>query len=416
MPGFATSPATAAGASAIAPSSGPPRRAAGCASLRGLLLRHGARLAHAPAHLVEFRRLEVRVDLADALDERRMGREGAADALGEQEVRDFLRVGVHEARAGAERPDLHQRVPQALRVARELHGGGVRQRLAVARHRGLDQPPEEQPDPTEREHDECRNEDDCDAAPALLPAAAAARRKAQDGARDHRDHRESEQQPDQARAEAHVAVQHVAELVRDHALQLVAVEVDQRAARDGDRGVRRAVARREGVDPRLALEHVHLGHRHAGGDRDLLDDVAQPPLERVGRVGADARAAELLRHLAAAGRERDGAREARDADRPQHHHGREEHHHRVTRQRHVRACEQPAVVLHGEDRDRRDHDEVDRDHDRDHRDDEQEHHPARLPPGGGLPREEIHQEPLIRSRMERVTRAPWRDKARAEAR
>ena len=43
-----------------------------------------------------------------------------------------------------------------------------------------------------------------------------------------------------------------------------------------------------------------------------------------------------------------------------------------------------------QDRDRRDHDEVDRDHDGDHRDDEQEDQPARLPAGGGLPREEIH--------------------------
>ncbi len=97
MPGFATSPATAAGASAIAPASGPPPRAAGCASLRGLLLRHRARLGQAAAHLVELRRLEARVDLADALDERRVGRERAGDALGEQQVGHFLRVRVHEA-------------------------------------------------------------------------------------------------------------------------------------------------------------------------------------------------------------------------------------------------------------------------------------------------------------------------------
>ena len=82
--------------------------------------------------------------------------------------------------------------------------------------------------------------------------------------------------PISARAEPHVAVQHVAELVGDHALQLVAIEVHERAAGDRDRGIRRAVARRECVDPRLALEHVHLRHRHAGGDRNLLDDVAQP--------------------------------------------------------------------------------------------------------------------------------------------
>ena len=37
-----------------------------------------------------------------------------------------------------------------------------------------------------------------------------------------------------------------------------------------------------------------------------------------------------------------------------------------------------------------DDDEVDREHDRDHREDEQEDHPARLPPGRGLSREEIH--------------------------
>ncbi len=290
----------------------------------------------------------------------------------------------------AERPDLHQRVPEAIRIARELHGGGVGQRFAMARHRGLDQPPEEQADPAEGEHDQRRHDDDGQAAAALAPAPAAARRQAQDRARDHRDHREAEQQPDQARAEAHVAVQHVAELVRDHALKLVATQVHERAARDRDRRIRGAVSGREGVDARLALEHVDLRHRHAGGDRHLLDDVAQPLLERVGGVGADARAAELLGDLAAAGRQRHGAHEARDADRPQHHDRREGQRERVTRQRHVRAREQPAVVLDGEDRDRRDHDEVDRGDDRDHRDDEQENHPARLPPGGGLPREEIH--------------------------
>ena len=59
--------------------------------------------------------LELRVDLADALDERRVGREGAADALGEQHVRDFLGVGVRESRAGAERADLLQRAAQSLR-------------------------------------------------------------------------------------------------------------------------------------------------------------------------------------------------------------------------------------------------------------------------------------------------------------
>ena len=178
--------------------------------------------------------------------------------------------------------------------------------------------------------------------------------------------------------------------MRDDALQLVAVQVHQRAPGDGDRGVRRAVAGRKGVDAGLALQYVDLRHRHARGDRHLLDDVAQALLERVRRVGADPRAAELLGDLAAAGRERDRACDARDPDHAEHDDRRERDGERVARERHVLAREQAAVVLDGEDRDRRDHDEVDRDHDGDHRDQEQEDHPARLPPGGGLPREEVH--------------------------
>ena len=276
VPGLATSPATAAGASAIAPSNGPPRRAAGCAACAA------SSSAIARASPMRRRTSSNSDGWKRGSISRMRSTSGGWVAKArpmpsrEQQVRDFLGVGIHEAGTGAERADLHQRVPEALRVARELDGGGVGQRFAVTRDRGLDQPPEEEADPAEREHDQRRDEDDRNASPAFASAAAAARRQAQDRARDHRDHGEPEQQADQARAEAHVAVQHVAELVGDHALQLVAIEVHERAAGDRDRRVRRAVARRECVDPRLALEHVDLRHRHAGGDRHLLDDVAQP--------------------------------------------------------------------------------------------------------------------------------------------
>ena len=58
------------------------------------------------------------------------------------------------------------------------------------------------------------------------------------------------------------------------------------------------VAGGEGVDAGLVLQHVHLRHRHAGGDGHLLDHVAQPPQRQVGGVRRHRRAAELQRHRA----------------------------------------------------------------------------------------------------------------------
>ncbi len=91
-----------------------------------------ALLVHALAHDLELRRVEGRVDLADALHQRRVRGEGALHARGEQQVRHLLRVRVHEARADAQRPDLDQGAAQAVAVARELDRRGVRERLALA--------------------------------------------------------------------------------------------------------------------------------------------------------------------------------------------------------------------------------------------------------------------------------------------
>ena len=78
--------------------------------------------------------------------QRRVRREGAWDALGEQEVRNLLRVGVREPRADSERALIFTSAfRSAIRVARELHGRGIRERLAVARHCRLDQAAEEEP-------------------------------------------------------------------------------------------------------------------------------------------------------------------------------------------------------------------------------------------------------------------------------
>ena len=100
--------------------------------------------------------------------------------------------------------------------------------------------------------------------------------------------------PDQAEVEPHVAVEDVAELVADHALQLVAGERLERAARDGDDGVAGRVAGGEGVDARLVVQHVDRRHGHAGGDRHLLDHVEQPALGRIAACRARQRRAPTM--------------------------------------------------------------------------------------------------------------------------
>ena len=96
---------------------------------------------------------------------------------------------------------------------------------------------------------------------------------------------------DQPHVEPHVAVEDVAELVGDDALQLVAGELLGAAAGDADDRVAGRIAGGEGVDARLVVQQEHGRHRHAGGERHFLDDVQQPALDRVGRVGKHAPAA-----------------------------------------------------------------------------------------------------------------------------
>ena len=110
----------------------------------------------------------------------------------------------------------------------------------------------------------------------------------QDPADDGQRH-DAEDQADQPDVQPHVAVEDVAELVGHHALQLVAGQVVEAALGDGDHGIARGVAGREGVDARL-LQNIDGRHRHARGDGHLLDDVEQPLLPRVG-----GRAGDLLR-------------------------------------------------------------------------------------------------------------------------
>ena len=76
------------------------------------------------------------------------------------------------------------------------------------------------------------------------------------------------------RHHADVVVADVRHLVRDHALQLAVVELVEQAARGGDGGVLRVAAGREGVR-RAVLDDVHLRHRQAGADAEVLDDAIE---------------------------------------------------------------------------------------------------------------------------------------------
>ena len=103
------------------------------------------------------------------------------------------------------------------------------------------------------------------------PPAAAPEREAQEEVgedRDGPDHdAHDEREPD-------VEVAHVRELVRDDALQLLAVELLEQPGRDRDRRMLRVAAGRERVGRRV-LDQVDARHRHVGRDGHLAHDVHQ---------------------------------------------------------------------------------------------------------------------------------------------
>ena len=117
----------------------------------------------------------------------------------------------------------------------------------------------------------------------------------------HRDDQEPEHQPHQLHVQAHIAIEDVAELMPDHTLQLIAIQVLERPVGHGNGGIGRTVTGSEGVDPGFLFEHVDLGHGNTGGDRHFLDDVAQPLAARILGVGFDAHAPERTRHHRSAG-------------------------------------------------------------------------------------------------------------------
>ena len=136
-----------------------------------------------------------------------MRRKHSLHSRREEHVRDLLAFRIDDARADARSGDLQQRAFESRRISRELDSGCIRERLPVARHRGLNQATEEQSDVTNDQNRKgCKH--DRRRAAALL-AAASARRKAQHRARDDCDHEQPEQQAHEPHVQAHVAVQNM---------------------------------------------------------------------------------------------------------------------------------------------------------------------------------------------------------------
>ena len=223
---------------------------------------------------------------------------------------DLLGLGVRQHRP-VTGGDFLQRPADAGRVARELHGRGVGQEFAAARNRRLDDPGAQHADETDHEQGKA-GADQEGRALAIAPAAYA-----HHAAADERDQQDTVQQTGQAQVEAHVAVEDVAELVRDHALQLVAGQRVECSLGNGNGRIRRRVTGGEGIDAGLAFHHEDCGHRNAGGDGHFLDHVDETLARRIGGVGLNRHRADRTRHLRATTGQRHHFVQAAAADQQQ---------------------------------------------------------------------------------------------------
>ena len=141
------------------------------------------------------------------------------------------------------------------------------------------------------------------AAPPQAPPAPVRQQEDRAGQRGHHGH-----QP-------HVVVPDVGHLVADHALELVPVEGVEQPAGDRDRGLAGPGPGREGVRDRSRARSQIDGLRQPARDRDLLDDVVEESLLRVGRIERDR--VRGFEDGAVAAVERPPRRQAADAERPE---------------------------------------------------------------------------------------------------
>ena len=246
--------------------------------------------------------LETRVKCLDALDQRWVSRiqAGKLRPGAEQHVTDFLRIGGFDHGSVTVATYLLQRIRDALRLPCELHSRRIGQVLALARNACLDDACEKHADGAEDGEAETDNQDYRRTAVTAAAHDTGMMTTADDQPANQRKHHDAEQDPHQPDVETHVAIEDMAELVRDHALKFVAVEEFERTSRHGNGRITGREAGSKRIDPAFLFEHIDLRYRHAGGNRHFLDDVAQPATQGIAHVGCNQRAAHLACDRAAA--------------------------------------------------------------------------------------------------------------------
>ena len=215
---------------------------------------------------------------------RRMRREERRHPRPGERVRDVERCrrGIDRDRDGLDTTlEGLERVRERAPFAEQLRGGRVGEILALPRDGELQDHRRDR-----RDEDRRQRADDAERAVVLVAAEQPAEleevRDCRDCGADHRGDRRHEDVP----------VQHVGELVREHAANLLAGEVAHEALGDGHGRVLRAPARRKCVRL-LGRDQVQPRHRQAGPLRQILD------------VGVDLGCGRPLERLSAAHLQRD---------------------------------------------------------------------------------------------------------------
>src|SRR6266550_5038437 len=216
-------------------------------------------------------------EAVDPVERRRMRREEAARSLLEllDRVREVhvLRRAVGDFEDLLVLRDLRERSLETVGIPRQLDRRRVGQVLALAVDRELDESGcdrgEDREDDRDDEHD--RLEAAATTSIVVAGAATAPEREPQEEVGEEGD-RSDEDADDQG--EPDVEVPDVGELVANHALELLTVELLEEPGRDRDRCVLGITTGRERVR-RGVVDNVDLRHGHVGGDRHLADDVQE---------------------------------------------------------------------------------------------------------------------------------------------
>ena len=108
------------------------------------------------------------------------------------------------------------------------------------------------------------------------------------------------QDSDQPDVQPHVAVQDVAELVANDALQFVAGQNFHATSCYGNRRVAGAVSGSEGIDAVLPMQEVNLWNWNAGCDGHFLDHIEQLAFVRISCIGGDQPSAQRFSQRVAA--------------------------------------------------------------------------------------------------------------------